>query len=174
MSVVVFLIPEKAALYEALGHSIDKIDCVNWSPWKHVEDIFGWNSKPFMWLYDREAGAANINRPLYYKPKWSFKHLHFSTYKRTEVKYFFNLGNFSSLYSLIFHAGNESEYTKLKLSWLTAHWIQNPALTLIALLRPLDQGKCWFSSAVFNQHCKSLLKQTSEAMLHLFLGVPWV
>jgi hypothetical protein len=69
-----------------------------------------------MWLYDREAGAANINRPLYYKPKWSFKHVHFSSYKCTKVKYFFNLGNFSFSYSLIFHAGNESEYTKHKSS----------------------------------------------------------
>lgn len=171
---MVSLIPEKAVLYEALGHSIDKIDCVNWSLRKHVEDIFGWNSKPFMWLYDREAGAANINRPLYYKPTRSFKHVHVSSYKCTEVKYFFNPGNFSSLFILLFHAGNESEYTKYKSSWLTAHWVQTPALTLIALLRFLAQGKCWFSSAVFNQHWKALLRQTSEAKLHLYLGVPWV
>ena len=34
---------------------------------------------------------------------------------------FFNLGNFSSLYSLIFHAGNETEYNKHKSLRLTEH-----------------------------------------------------
>ena len=40
MSVVVSLIPEKAALYEALGLSLHKIYCVNWPTLKHVENIF--------------------------------------------------------------------------------------------------------------------------------------
>lgn len=84
---------------------------------------------------------------------------------------FFNLGNFSSLYSLIFHAGNETEYNKHKSLRLTEHiGFKTQALTLIALQRPLAQGNCWFSSAVFNQHCKLSLRQTGEAALHLYPG----
>lgn len=124
-----------------------------------------------MWLWDWEARAANINRTLYYKPKWSFRHVYFYAHKCTEVKYFLILGIFPLYTASYFHAGNETEYNKHKSLRLTEHiGFKTQALTLIALQRPLAQGNCWFSSAVFNQHCKVSLRQTGEAALHLYPG----